>query len=318
MRFELRYRGEAESVRVRGSVEAAGEPLRRDGGEWVTALELPADVRAVYWFALDGEEDWARWLPDPANPRRYAYPPSLWFTNGREVVGSLLEGPEAPPYRWTVPRDVPHGELTAGELDGRRVWRYLPPAAPEALALVFDGSAYTTLAPVQTVLDNLLAEGLVPPTAAVLVDSGTHERRFAELDRHAGFLSWCCDRLLPWAEVEAPPERTLVAGSSMGGLAASWFAAERPDLFGGAIVQSGGFPGRPVQVPAGLPVRFYLDVGLLEDTLLGSTRELRDDLLGKGYEVAYREFPGGHDFFWWGETIADGLRALLRPTGEPR
>ena len=312
MRFELRYRGAARSVRVRGSIEAAGDAeLRRDGDEWTTTLDLPADVRAVYWFALDGEDDWLRWLPDPANPKRYVYPRGLHFTGDDEVVGSLLEGPEAKPLLWSTPRDVPRGEVTLEELDGRRVWRYTPPAEPEALLLLFDGHEYTTLANTPAVLDNLLAEGLIPPTAAVLPDSPETAQRFRELGGDPAFLSWCTDRLLP----EFERERTVVAGSSMGGLAATWFAVERPDLFGGALVQSGGFPGMPVNVPPGLPVRWYLDVGVLEDRLLDSTRGLRDDLRAKGYEVAYQEFPGGHDFFWWQETLADGLRFLLRPGG---
>jgi enterochelin esterase-like enzyme len=116
--------------------------------------------------------------------------------------------------------------------------------------------------------------------------------------------------------VRPPRERTIVAGSSLGGLAALRFAAERPDLFGGALVQSGGFPGMPVVVPPDLSLRFYLDVGVLEHPLLESTRELRDDLRAKGYDVDYLEFPGGHDFFWWGETLATGLAALLRPDDE--
>ena len=309
MNFEFRYRGAAQSVRVRGSVEAAGDAeLTRVGDAWSTTIDLPADVRAVYWFALDGEDDWLRWRLDEANPKRYVYPSGLHFTGDREIAGSLLEGPEAKPLVWSTPRDVPHGEVTVDVVDGRRVWRYVPPAEPEALLLLFDGHEYTTLANTPAVLDNLLAEGLIPPTLAVLPDSPETELRFRELGGDPAFLRWCV-RLLP----SFPRDRTVVAGSSMGGLAATWFAVERPDLFGGALVQSGGFPGMPVQVPPGLPVAWYLDVGVLEDRLLESTRELRDDLRAKGYDVSYQEFPGGHDFFWWQETLADGLGFLLRP-----
>ena len=309
MRFAFRYRGDAQSVRLRGSIEAAGDAeLRRGGDGWATSLDLPADVRAVYWFALDGDDDWLRWLPDPANPKRYVYPPGLHFTGDHEVVGSLLEGPEAKPLTWSTLRDVPHGPVMLDEVDGRRVWRYTPPAEPEALLLLFDGHEYTTLANTPAVLDNLLAEeGLA--IAAVMPDAPEPAQRFRELGGDPAFLAWCVERLLP----PFPRERTVVAGSSMGGLAATWFAVERPDLFSGALVQSGGFPGMPVKVPLGLPVRWYLDDGVLEDRLLESTRELRDDLLAKGYDVSYQEFPGGHDFFWWQETLADGLCFLLRP-----
>ncbi len=317
MLFEFRYQGEAESVRVRGSIEAGGYAvLHREGDEWVTSLDLPADVRAVYWFALDGEEDWTRWLPDPRNERRYVYPAGLEFTGEHEVVGSVLEGPEVAPLRWTVERDVPRGTLVVDELDGRRVWRYLPVGEPEALLVLFDGHQYTTLAPAPTVLDNLVADRLIPPTAALLPDSLDSAARIRDLGGTGGFDRWVTDVLVPSSGARAPRGRTVVAGSSMGGLASLRLAAARPDVFGAALVQSGGFPGMPVVVPAGLPLRFWLDVGVLENRLLSSTRGLRDDLRAKGYDVSYREFPGGHDFFWWGETLADGLVALLRPGRE--
>ena len=315
MLVEFSYEGEARSVRLRGSLEAlGGTELHEAGGRWTTSVDVPDDVRATYWFALDGEEDWTRWVPDPSNPKRYVYPAGLSFTGDHEVVGSLFEGPLTPSFRWSTERDVPRGVVEERELDGRSVWIYRPAGAPpEAVLLLFDGREYTTIAPAPTVLDNLIAAGEIPPTAAVLPDSLDTETRFRELGRDRAFLDWVVGRVLPWSGLAAPSERTVVAGSSMGGVASLFFATERPDVFGNALVQSGGFPGRPVTVPPGLLVRWYLDVGVLELGLLESTRELRDDLIAKGYEVAYREFPGGHDFFWWRETLADGLISLLRP-----
>jgi enterochelin esterase-like enzyme len=314
VKVDFTYEGDAHSVAVRGSIESlGGTEMRREGNAWVASVEVPSDIRASYWFGVDGEEDWKRWLPDASNPTRYVYPAGLHFTGDQEVVSSLLEGPDAKPYFWTVEQDVPHGSVELRELDGRRVWIYTPVTEPEALLLLFDGHEYTTLAPAPTVLDNLIAAGEIPATAAVLPDSPDTESRFRDLGQSRAFLDWAVDRLLPWAGCSAPPRRSVVAGSSMGGLASTYFARERPDVFGNALVQSGGFPGMPVVVPPGLAVRWYLDVGLLEDNLLTGTRVLRDDLRAKGYDVAYGEFPGGHDFFWWGETLADGLVALLRP-----
>ena len=67
-----------------------------------------------------------------------------------------------------------------------------------------------------------------------------------------------------------------------------------------------------------LPLRFYLAAGTFEvDTngeggnILETTRQLRDVLLAKGYEVHYQQFVGGHDGLSWRGTLADGLMVLL-------
>jgi hypothetical protein len=36
------------------------------------------------------------------------------------------------------------------------------------------------------------------------------------------------------------------------------------------------------------------------------------------FEFRYRGEARSVRFFWWGETIADGLQALLRPAAPPR
>ncbi len=67
-----------------------------------------------------------------------------------------------------------------------------------------------------------------------------------------------------------------------------------------------------------LPLRFYLAAGTFEidrngggGDILESTRDLRDVLLAKGYEVHYEQFVGGHDGLSWRGTLADGLLALI-------
>jgi len=120
-----------------------------------------------------------------------------------------------------------------------------------------------------------------------------------------------------------------VAGSSYGGLAAAFAGLTAPQVFGNVLSQSGAFwysgkdehdidaewllTRRFVESPR-LPLRFYLDVGLLEHThdadMVWCNRHMRDVLQAKGYNVTYREFMGGHHYICWRGTFADGLLAL--------
>jgi enterochelin esterase family protein len=47
------------------------------------------------------------------------------------------------------------------------------------------------------------------------------------------------------------------------------------------------------------------------NSILLTTRNLRDVLRAKGYEVHFQEFAGGHGYLSWRGTLADGLIALL-------
>ena len=67
-----------------------------------------------------------------------------------------------------------------------------------------------------------------------------------------------------------------------------------------------------------LPVRLYLAVGTFEfdrrgagGDILETTRQLRDILLARGYDVQYQPFVGGHDDVWWRGAMGDGLIVLL-------
>jgi enterochelin esterase-like enzyme len=187
--------------------------------------------------------------------------------------------------------------------------------------------------PTPTILDNLIAEGRIPPVVAVLVNA---QDRVAELNGSEPFTRFLVEELLPHVRARhgatADPARTVVGGASLGGVAAAYAALTHPQVFDGVLSQSGAFwipPGWPrgprpvvdetgwlaqqVMREATQPLRFYLEAGSFEQYLLPANRHLRDVLRLKGYPVEYREFHGGHHAQNWRGSLADGLVALFGP-----
>ena len=61
-----------------------------------------------------------------------------------------------------------------------------------------------------------------------------------------------------------------------------------------------------------LPLRFWLEVGLLDNAhMLESNRRMQAVIEGRGYDLVYREFCGGHDFALWRGTLAQALATML-------
>ena len=130
----------------------------------------------------------------------------------------------------------------------------------------------------------------------------------------------------------------VVGGSSFGGLAATCAGLSHPQTFGNILAQSGSYWWTPPQsdnssdsatdpepnwiakqfiASPKQPLRFYLDAGSEEIDLSGNgnsilltSRNLRDVLLAKGYDVHFQEFAGGHDYLSWRGTFAEGLIVL--------
>jgi enterochelin esterase-like enzyme len=122
--------------------------------------------------------------------------------------------------------------------------------------------------------------------------------------------------------------RVIAAGSSLGGLAASYCAMMHPEAIDNGVSQSGSYwvGGHDfVSFPIGcecylppqfmererMPIRFYMEAGAYE-SLLRRNRYLRDVLRTKGYDVTYREFHGAHGYNNWKVTIVDGLGCSTR------
>jgi enterochelin esterase family protein len=291
----------------------------------------------------------ANWRHDPLNPHTFVFPADE-ETQSKKVIDSVLELPDAPPQLWISPEPgTPAGQVREFRfrseiLDNeRRVWVYTPPGYTDArlpcgLLILFDGLAYVTTIPAPTILDNLLAENMIPPLVAVMLET-SEKTRYRELGCHPPFVEFLAREMMPWIHqryhVTSDPDQTVVGGISRGGLAAAFAGLRHPEMFGKVLSQSASFWWRATDlkvknnaeefewlayqfaVSEKLPLSFYLDAGLLEHwfedppSILLTNRHMRNVLLAKGYPVHYAEFNGGHESLCWRGTFADGLLALV-------
>ena len=286
--------------------------------------------------------------PDPLNGLTFKLNPDM-------PPESIVELPGAPPQPWAKRQaEVPRGRVEPSRFDSkmlgnaRAIWTYLPPgydpqSAPYPLLLLFDGPMYLGMR-IHVMLDNMIAAGVIPDIVCVMVEQVD---RNVELACNDEFAEWLVLELLPWVCAQYPvtsdPARVVIAGASYGGLAAAFMGLRHPEAFGNVLSQSGSFwwgPGyeqisdfenraieqewliHQFEKAGAAPLRFYLDIGLLEDGWLphggpnpaASVRKMRDVLQAQGHDVHCAEFYGGHQCICWRGTLADGLIALL---GQP-
>jgi enterochelin esterase family protein len=336
-------------------------PMTRllDTDLWYITLQLPANLRATYRFlpsdlpaSAKGAFDASRadYRSDPFNPKVFAFYDDKEDPTGVKMTHSVLELPNVAPQPWIEPQGyVSKGKVQLHQLQSRilrnerRVWVYSPAkytaglGKPYPLLVLFDGWAYARLMPTFTILDNLVADRVIPPTVVVLLDSLDRETRSKELVFHRPFNDFLVTEFLPWVltqyAISTDPSQRIIGGSGTGGLAAAYAALEHPDVFGNVLSLSGAY----TLLPAGetesswlarqfyerekLPLKFYLSIGTLEannfrelrgrSSTLAENHRLREALRAKGYQVHYTEFSGGHDYISWQGMLAEGLMALL-------
>lgn len=248
----------------------------------------------------------------------------------------LKANPDAPKGRIQevrIPSSTYHRDRTA--------WVYTPPffdrsrPEPYDLLIAFDGADYVGTIPVPTILDNLLHAGKIAPTVAILIEDGSGAERLGDLANRAQFASFMANEVVPWARqnwnVTKRADRTIVTGSSAGGLASAYVAFKHPELFGNVLAQSPAvwrgneasndppyewLTGQYRASPK-LPVVFWIEVGAGETAkvlrgagpvFIDANRRFRDVLAKKGYVVQYAEIEGAqHEPGHWRNQLADGV-----------
>lgn len=240
---------------------------------------------------------------------------------GERVVADLpWRGPNAPPVPERAEVDEATHEVPSAAMGTTRAVKVsLPDRQPE---LVIYGTDGITAAPLIRALER---KGLVPPTAllgvhAAMASGGDYLARLDEycygrdaavFEPHYKFFT---AELPAWFEaqygVTATRERTMVLGASAGGRFAMDLPVLNPDQFGTAIALSTRGFGGVAPAWEGVPPKYGLGSGTLEDPN-GTTRRLGEELAAAGARVHFHEWIGGHDGHAWFEAIAALLPQML-------
>jgi enterochelin esterase-like enzyme len=238
------------------------EPLHRLDATnvWYFSARVPIAARFAYRLAVnsplttDGPRVGEKLRALQADPLNH----TPWACANRvelHTCQSAVELPGAPDQPWVQRRaGTPEGTLWHGTFrsaalnNERSVTIYVPAGYAEGTAandllIVFDEGAYLNEVPTPVILDNLIAAHSIRPTIGVFLGNPSEETRMTELRANQVFADMLASELLPWVHeryrVSEDPRRVTLAGSSLGGLMATFAAYRHATQFGNVLCQSG-------------------------------------------------------------------------------
>ncbi|WP_159235997.1 alpha/beta hydrolase-fold protein [Raoultella terrigena] len=342
-RVTFLWRGASRNVFLLGSPAGDHDPLFRLGSSdvWFRSYVVPSDTLMQYKLApdvpvIDGSaRDQRRAIlvsaqADPLNPQSVNAASDRW---NRYSLLALNPARFCTPQRMAQP--LRYGALTRHQLhsdflqNSREVSIYRPrlPQPARWTLMLFDGKTYQDEYHFANVLDSLIASHALPPINVVFIDSLDHPRRAKELPPNPFFADFMAHELLPWLRQQGlnpTRQKTVVAGSSYGGLAASWVALRYPRQFANVLSLSGSYWWAPkgeeaswltrqYQQSPRYPVRFWLQAGKFETSgpdggIYANTLEFGQVLRDKGYRVSFHPSSSGHDYAAWCEALVAGMR----------
>ncbi|TWP44988.1 DUF3327 domain-containing protein [Lentzea tibetensis] len=303
---------------------------------------LDADTTDLNKLAQLMAEARGRSFADPANPHRI-FPQAAVIAGATEAPpenwDSVAIMPDAEPMDWF---DGPAPNLTTHTCGGRQITVYqpiheerdVPFCLTMPLVVLLDGECWPRVANLHTAIDTLIKRNeLGLATVAFVHNTGGPAERFAEQTCSEDFANHLADEIVPFLQNHYSTEEVIIGGDSLAGLAATHAAFTRPDVFNAVISTSGshwwgkqvdGEPEwltRQIAAAPKKPLRFWVDVGDLETGVSddyapgvdqrAANRHLRTVLQAKGYDVAYHEAPGGHDFATFRRSTIKGLLHFL-------
>ncbi|OTG88965.1 hypothetical protein B9T34_13760 [Acinetobacter sp. ANC 3813] len=275
---------------------------------------------------------------EPYNPRHYL---PLNDTSGlrNESYIALHNAPKfINPHDYA---DRPNPEINSHRMDSqilanqRMIQIYQSPQKHPhqeyITAIFFDGTQYADLLNVPKALDILVEQGQLPPIQAIFVSAPNNEQRSKELTPNTASTEFFGKELLPWIDQHAPNKRnkqkTVLLGSSLGGLSTAYLALKYPNEISHAVPLSGSFwwQAIPSNLPSGMSKiireqnnppkqHWHISANSFETSrnsndlsILGTSPRVAEDLKAQGHEVLYKNYVGGHSYAVWQVSLQDAL-----------
>lgn len=317
---------EAEKVALWSHVGLGHADFESVGGGWELRLDDPPVECLEYLYEVDGET-----VVDPTNP---------------ETVGGAfgdhsflaLPGYEPPPWlEWPqVPSehaDVLIEDTPVGDIEVT-VWAPADVDGDDPLPMLFahDGPEMAEHGMLLAYAGALIAAGELPPMRIALLAPGERNERYAANPAYAESLN---GHVVPAVLAACPTAgRPVLAGQSLGAVAALHAAWTSPETYGGLLLQSGSFFTEDLD-PQEREFEFWAELtgfisivhaaeqaapaapyvamtcGTAEENYANNCL-MADQLRRVGVEVDWGERPQGHTWTCWRDQLDPHLTGLMR------
>lgn len=319
------YQGSANKITIPGdhnewNTESSMMTRLNGTNLWYYEAEYESDARLDYKFFIDG----SIWICDPLNPHQC---PSGFGPNSELAMPDYIQ-----PLEVQYHAEYNHGSIEAFTFtsntlaNSRTINVYLPPGYDSKfltkypVALFHDGLEYLSIIGAANILDNLIEWNRIKPIICVFVPPVSGGERAAEYatTKSLSFENFIINELMVHIDstykiLSTPSDRAMI-GISYGGLITTQICYHHPESFGLAAPFSPGY--RP---PTGMQVydavmngdtkniKWYIDWGTYESSIMMDAILLKDALITKGYQVSWNQWHEAHSWGNWRAHLDNAL-----------
>ena len=269
------------------------------------------NARVDYKLVLNGNN----WILDPENAHQ--------ISGGYGPNSELAMPGYTQPWEIKFNSSTSHGRvenkliLSTNTNSGFEIKVYLPPGYNSSDSDTYpsvyfqDGFEYISLGSAVDVIDNILDSNKIRPLIAIFVKPNNRNEEYAGKKRFQ-YESFFVQELVPLIDsvykTKRNPSQRLIMGDSFGGNISALISYNHPNIFGNCGLHSGAFwpNGNEVYnlITSGIKKEIkYSAVWGTYESLFKNMRNFRDNLLQKGYQFSWSEFPEGHSWGLWRANI---------------